>query len=352
MFSKLWRMLALSLILTCTGVGMAYATQDKHMQAGEEAVLKADIPQPYIVKKGDTLWDIANYFFKKPHEWLKIWENNLYISNPDLIYPGNKIWFDVKKQEKMGGLTLYRPEPTLIEKPVEKSEPPIDTSMFITALERQDFIQDTTVDGVGYIVAAESERIHFGQGDALYVKLSRAANEGDLFDVFSTSDVITDPETGDVVGVLVLHKGRVVVNSKSDGVYRATVQRSFSEMMRGDKLKPAKEVNPRIEPVYPSGNIKGKVLYIQNNGIEAGQNQIIGISLGKGNGMTAGALLSIHRQGRITADPINGDELRLPEEKVGEIMVLVPQQNASLAIIIDSKTAINLGDVIRNKVER
>ena len=57
-------------------------------QEVSEADIKPDLPQPYIVKKGDTLWDIANYFFKDPHKWLKIWERNLYITNPDLIYPG------------------------------------------------------------------------------------------------------------------------------------------------------------------------------------------------------------------------------------------------------------------------
>ena len=33
-------------------------------QEVSEADIKPNLPQPYIVKKGDTLWDIANYFFK------------------------------------------------------------------------------------------------------------------------------------------------------------------------------------------------------------------------------------------------------------------------------------------------
>ena len=61
--------------------------------------IRSTLPQPYIVRKGDTLWNIANYFFKDPKKWLKIWEWNHSIGNPDLIYPGNKIWLDTGKKK-------------------------------------------------------------------------------------------------------------------------------------------------------------------------------------------------------------------------------------------------------------
>ncbi|HAR46587.1 MAG TPA: hypothetical protein DCS05_10605, partial [Nitrospiraceae bacterium] len=45
----------------------------------------------YIIVKGDTLWDISNSFLKDPFLWPLIWKVNPYITNPDLIYPGNKL---------------------------------------------------------------------------------------------------------------------------------------------------------------------------------------------------------------------------------------------------------------------
>ena len=327
-------------------------TSGQTIEIDDAGQLKVDIVQPYVVKKGDTLWDIANYFFQDPHTWMKIWENNLYISNPDLIYPGNKIWFSVKEQEKTGGLTTIptiRPEPTLLVKEVERSEPPIDTSLYVTALERQDFIDSNGVEGIGYIVGSENERLNFGADDKLYLKLSQPAKSGDMLDIFRTSGEIVDPESGDVVGVLVEHHGQLKVLSRSDDVYRATVTRSFAEIMRGDRLKPAKHINPRIEPVYPAYVKQGKVLYIQDDGVEAGQHQNNGISLGIVDGMTPGTVLSVHRKGRVIQDKVTHDDLQLPEEKIGEIMVLVPQKNASLAMISASLTSIHLGDIIRNQ---
>jgi nucleoid-associated protein YgaU len=51
----------------------------------------------YIVKKGDTLWDISERFTGNPFNYPRIAGENL-IENPDLIYPEQKII--IKKKEK------------------------------------------------------------------------------------------------------------------------------------------------------------------------------------------------------------------------------------------------------------
>lgn len=45
----------------------------------------------YVIKTGDTLWDLAFQFLGNPFDWQKIWQVNSYIQNPDLIYPGNQL---------------------------------------------------------------------------------------------------------------------------------------------------------------------------------------------------------------------------------------------------------------------
>ena len=38
--------------------------------------VKADAPNRYIVKKGDTLWDISGRYQESPWRWKEIWATN------------------------------------------------------------------------------------------------------------------------------------------------------------------------------------------------------------------------------------------------------------------------------------
>src|SRR5690606_26090393 len=48
-------------------------------------------PERYVVKKGDTLWDISTMFLRDPWLWPEIWYTNPQIDNPHLIYSSDII---------------------------------------------------------------------------------------------------------------------------------------------------------------------------------------------------------------------------------------------------------------------
>jgi len=315
--------------------------------------LVKDFPQPYVVKKGDTLWDIAEEYFADPEKWLKIWEQNLYVSNPDLIYPGNEIWLKFKREPKKiePKRNIVKLEPRIIYKPAEHIEKEVDTRILLKALARQDFIQPDAVEGVGHIIDSEDERINYGANDRVYLSLDVKAKPGDVFDIFRTGDPIRDnnSENKEIAGFLVKHLGQVEVSSVESGVYRGTILQAFEEIGRSDRLKIAKVQDFNIQPTYPKGNLYGHVLYIRDDAGEAGQGQVLGINLGKKDGLTPGAVLGVYRVGRLVKDQTYEEETiqALPDEKIGEIIILAPQDNASIALVTRSSAPINSKSVIQ-----
>jgi len=324
-----------------------YAGQLQSGRGINDDNVKADLSQPYVVKQGDTLWDIADYFFKDPEKWLKIWEHNLYITNPDLIYPGNKIWFD-GRQVNHGGLTRVQPHPQIIIRPVERIDSPV-SSLLMTELQRHGFIQPDQIQGDGYVLGSQDDRLNYGIHDNIYLKLDQPAKIGSLFDVYRSANILRDPGNGNELGVLIRHMGIIRIVSQEGDVFRGVVVKAFEEISRGDRLKPARKTALHIVPNYAEKPLSGTLIYIQNGAHEAGQHQLVGINLGLKDGVTAGLKMAVFKAGRLVPDKVTGGEVLLPQERIGELMVLEAlPQGVSIALITKSTAAINLGDAVHS----
>jgi len=61
--------------------------------------LNPDHPNSYIMKEGDTLWDISSIFLEDQWLWPEIWRAYPQLQNPHLIYPGDSIHSQVSSYQ-------------------------------------------------------------------------------------------------------------------------------------------------------------------------------------------------------------------------------------------------------------
>ena len=66
----------------------------------------------YLIKSGDTLWDLSGRFYGDPYLWPQIWEQNRYIQDAHWIYPGDPlvVGVEVTPIEELEELAEVEPE--------------------------------------------------------------------------------------------------------------------------------------------------------------------------------------------------------------------------------------------------
>ena len=118
---------------------------------------RGDHPDTYVVKKGDTLWDIAGKFLKRPWLWPEIWQANPQVQNPHLIYPGDVL--SLAYLDRVAVQEGPRGEAPITGVPLSQVEP---------------FLKDLRVvdefEHLPYVVGLEEDRARGSSGMSAYVK--------------------------------------------------------------------------------------------------------------------------------------------------------------------------------------
>jgi hypothetical protein len=119
--------------------------------------LRGDHPDTYVVKRGDTLWDIAGRFLQRPWLWPEIWQANPQVKNPHLIYPG-----DVLSLAYLDRVAMQ---------PGQRSESPVNA---VNLSEIEPFLKDLrivdSIEGLPYVVGLEDDRLRSSRGQVAYIK--------------------------------------------------------------------------------------------------------------------------------------------------------------------------------------
>lgn len=323
--------------------------------------IKADAPNRYVVKKGDTLWDISGKYLKSPHRWREIWATNKQLKNPHLIYPNDVLIMCIIKGKTLVGVdtgegcagierNMQAPTPqTRINlNSSDSSIPAIPLSLVRHWLERAEIVNPLDFESTPYVLATKENRLLSATGDKIYVK-GAALNLGQTYGVYRKTEPYVDVRTGQIIGQEVVQVARAMVTDvAANGVSSLKISEIYdSEIKEGDRV--FSEVNANLPSAFypaPAQVTRGGSIARVLGGIgKAGKSSVVAINLGAIQGAKAGHVLDVYRKGKLVQDPQNQNApVRLPSEKAGSVMVFKVFDQISYAYVLDAEIPLEDGD--------
>jgi len=323
--------------------------------------IKADAPNRYIVKKGDTLWDISGRYLDSPWRWKEIWATNKQIKNPNLIYPNDililcviqgKTLIGVDTGEGCAGvekqLTGNVVSSTVSVTSTANSIPPLPWSAIQHWLDKTVIVNPQDFNTTPYILASKKGNLITASGDKVYAK-GVPLIVGQRYGIYREGELYVEPKTQEVIGLEVTQVATgLVTSTETNGVSSLQLTDSYDKEVReGDRV--FVELNNSIPPVfYPTPatvSRGGMIVRVMDSISSAAKGSVVAINLGSTHGAKPGDVLTVYQKGALIRDTKDNDTpVRLPNEPSGMVMVFNTFDNISYAYVLDSELPLNVGD--------
>ncbi len=340
-------------LLRNTAVALAMCGLVANIGAAED-LLADNHPERYVVRKGDTLWDIAGRFLRHPWRWPDIWQVNPQVANPHLIYPGDElelVYVDGQPQLRLKpGPRELKLSPQVRSTPWDGAIPTVPIDAIAPFLTRPYVLTDAEIAAAPYIVDFADEHVIGGAGQRAYVR-SIDSGEPAKFDVVRPGDAYRDAETGEILGYEGLYVGNVELQRTGDPA-TVFITRAEIEAIPGDRLIPVLTEEPVTDfyPKAPPQPIDGAIISVLKGVSQIGQYQVVALDRGAADGLSPGTVLRVDQRGETVRDIVagGGATVTLPDEEAGLLMVFRTFDRVSFGLVMHATRAIHLLDRIRN----
>lgn len=364
--------LLLSLIAGLTFVSgivpVTSAQEPRTMPSGSNIPLSPDAPAEYVVKPGDTLWDISQVFLRDAWFWPEIWHVNPQVQNPHLIYPGDVlrlVYIDGQPRVTLaeraeGGSGAKRLSPQVRRSPLSQAVTAIPYDVIASFMGRPTLLDKDQVRTAPYLVAMRDGHLIGGVGNEVYARgIGEAAPES-RYSIIHVEEKLVDPDSNDLLGYTGIYVGSGPVMTAGDPA-KLLLTETIREALQGDKLfAESVDVNVDFVPHAPAAQIDAAVIAIKSHTV-IGQYQIVALNKGAKDGLEAGHVLAVFQAGDVVRDTYSqgglgagrsiskmGKRVQLPDERAGEVMVFKAFDDMSYALVMESSREIAQGDRAKN----
>lgn len=341
-----------------------------------------DAPDKYVVIKGDTLWDISGRFLQQPWRWPELWQMNRdQIRDPHLIYPGDIVYLDnsggnprLRLARAVGNGTngsasanangaaaggagyvstvmlerAERTQPGVRSSPMPAAPiPTIDARLIEPFLNRPLIVDEAGLVSNPRIVATQDGRVYLGKGDLAYVRGVKDESVKE-WHVYRSAKPLLDPDTRKPIAWEAVFVGSAQLERGGDpATFR--MQNTTEEIGPGDRLMPAERtVMANYMPRSPETPVAGRIVSVYRGVAQAGRDSVVAVNVGASNGIAVGNVLAISERPRVVRDRETRDEIRLPGEPVGHLLIFRVFDKIAYGLIMRSSRDVAVGDGVAN----
>ena len=337
----------------------------------DELTIKSDAPKSYVVKKGDTLWEISGIFLNQPWLWPKLWRLNPEINNPHLIYPGDELRLVFDEQ---GQPMLVKGKPELkwspkIRKQL-KDQNPVSTLPLhaIAPYIRYDSVKSAAeLEGLPRIIG--SDEGYKSSIDGLKVYINSDLTIGQSYGVYHKGDAIVDPKTNENLGynIRLVGTGKATHTGDMSKMQPSTIyiDGAKREIRSGAFVIPVNEGQqyPSIFTMRAaSQSLEGLIVSSVAKLREFAKFDVVMINKGSSQDMQVGDVLTVKRKSPAVVETDSGPQYTkdtsrwnklasdslsdydMPAESIGQVMVFRVYDKVSMALILNSEKPLRVLD--------
>ncbi len=324
-------------------------------------VVNANAPQTYVVKRGDTLWDISAMFLRDPWLWPEIWHVNPEVQNPHLIYPGDTLKLvygsDGTPEIHLEMGNAVRVSPLVRSSPLDGPIATIPYKAIAAFLGKPSLLSQEEVAGAPKIAVMRENHLVASQDDTVYVTGMQGHGPG-RYSIVRVGDQLKDPETGAVLGYLGSYAASARIDKADDKLSKALLVESTREAVAGDLLFAEDVMAPAsdIVPHAPPADFSGQIMAVVDGVTQIGQYDVVAINRGAGQGLEVGHVLAIDQKGAVVPDgscktfgrtSCGSSTVQLPDERAGTLLIFKTYDRISYGLVVETTVPVRVADQVR-----
>ena len=337
----------------------ALATQQNESSAtsttqGDVIRLREDAPREYVVKKGDTLWDISEMFLSDPWLWPELWRVNDDIANPHLIYPGDRLylsWVNGRPQLSRKAYRAMTPEGKI--EPKGNPIPTFDLSELEPFLDGFHVLSEADLQNVPQILGDNRGAPRINGMTPVFVEGN--VEVGEHYRVYARIEQFADMH-------LLRDVGGMRINMQHDRTAEGDLIDPAREIRRGDVVMARQALDlPDIIVPKSGANVDGTIVASLNSREKHGKYDVMVIDRGSDDGVEVGQMFQALRPGTAIFmdeevpeaanlykpyDDLSRrwrETLNLPPQATAEMLVLKTYAKASVVMVVDAQEWFEVG---------